>query len=151
VTTVLVDRAAIVAAVGEDLGESEWLVVDQARIDTFADAASDHQWIHVDPTLAASGPFGVTIAHGYLTLSLLTHFARQIFLVPDARLIVNSGLNRVRFITPVRVGSRVRGRAVLNEANDVGDAMQLVVATTVDIEGEERPALVAESISLYYL
>jgi acyl dehydratase len=149
--TVFASREQMIAAVGRDLGESGWLTVDQARIDTFADATDDHQWIHVDPERAVAGPFGATIAHGFLTLSLLPQFARQIFEVPTARLVVNYGLNRVRFITPVRVGSRVRARSVLNEASDVGEAVQLIVATTVEIEGEERPALVAETISRYYL
>ena len=141
----------MMTAVGESLGVSEWLVVDQTRIDTFADATDDHQWIHVDPSRASESPFGATVAHGFLTLSLLPHFARQIFEVPSARLVVNYGLNKVRFITPVRVGSRVRAQSVLTEANDVGEAMQLNVTTTVEIEGEDRPALVAETISRYYL
>ena len=150
-TTVFDSRAEIVAAVGTPLGESEWVEVDQSRIDTFAEATEDRQWIHVDAERAKSGPFGQTIAHGFLTLSLLPHFAREIFSVPSARLVVNYGLNRVRFVTPVRVGARVRASSVLQAASDVGEAMELVVATVVAIDGEERPALVAETISRYYL
>jgi acyl dehydratase len=148
---VFVSREQMLAAVGRDLGESGWLTVDQARVDTFADATDDHQWIHVDPERAAAGPFGTTVAHGFLTLSLLPQFVRQILEVPAARLVVNYGLNRVRFITPVRVGSRVRARCFLNEVSDVGEAVQFVIATTVEIEGEERPGLVAETVSRYYL
>jgi len=149
--TVFVSREQMLAAVGRNLGESGWLTVDQARIDTFANATDDHQWIHIDPERAAAGPFGTTVAHGFLTLSLLPHFARQIFEVPAARLIVNYGLNRVRFITPVKVGNRIRARCVLKEVSDLGDAVQFVIATTVEIEGEERPGLVAETVSRYYL
>ena len=150
-STVLSTREEIAAAVGQALGTSEWLVVEQDRIDTFADATDDHQWIHIDPVRAADGPFGVTIAHGFLTLSLLPHLVHQIVAVPTARLIVNYGLNKVRFITPVKVGSRIRGSSVLKESTDVGDAVQVVFETTVEIEGIERPALVAETISRYYL
>jgi acyl dehydratase len=151
VTTVLAGRDEMVAAVGHPLGESEWLAINQARIDAFAAATDDYQWIHVDPQRASEGPFGVTVAHGFLTLSLLPFFVRQILEVPDARLVVNYGLNRVRFISPVRVGSRVRARSLLKEATDIGEAMQLIVETTVEIEDAERPALVAETISRYYI
>lgn len=144
-------RNEIFAAVGAVLGESDWVTIDQSRIDIFADATNDHQWIHVDPERALAGPFGTTVVHGFLMLSLLPHFAREIFSIPSARLIVNYGLNKVRFITPVKVGSRVRASSILREASEVGDALQLVVSTTLEIDGAERPALVAETISRYYL
>ncbi|MDE2611850.1 MAG: MaoC family dehydratase, partial [Burkholderiales bacterium] len=101
------------ALVGQEIGTSDWVTVDQARIDRFADATGDQQWIHVDPVRAAAGPYGATIAHGYLTLSLLPHLFESGFAIDDQRMAVNYGLNRVRFLTPVRSGSRVRGRFTL--------------------------------------
>ena len=137
-------------AVGELLGESPWLVMDQERIDQFAAATDDHQWIHVDPDRAASGPFGATIAHGFLSLSLLPYLLGQIYCVEGPRLVVNYGLNRVRFVSPVRVRTRLRARAILLETSDVPDALQVTVSASLEIDGQERPALVAEYISRLY-
>ena len=136
------------AAIGEDLGVTEWIEIDQARVDLFADATDDHQWIHVDQERAAAGPFGGTIAHGYLTLSLIPMLSTRIFAVdtPGARL--NYGLNKVRFPMPVRVGARVRGRASLVSMADVPAGKQLTVAYTIEVEGESKPACVAETVVL---
>jgi acyl dehydratase len=136
-------------AAGSCLGSSDWLVIEQERIDTFADATGDHQWIHVDEKRAAAGPFGATIAHGYLTAALLPMLTSQIFKT-DAKMGVNYGLNKLRFPSPVRVGSRVRATSTLMEVSDVADAVQLIVSTAVEIDGSAKPAAVAESVSRYY-
>jgi acyl dehydratase len=135
-------------AVGEDLGPSDWLEVTQGRVDAFADATGDHQWIHVDVDRAARGPFGGTIAHGYLTLSLIPRFAPELFEIstPGARL--NYGVNKVRFPSPVRVGSRIRAAARIVEVSDVPAGRQLLTRYTVEIEGEPKPACVAETVVL---
>lgn len=139
------------AAVGQELGASDWLEVDQKRIDLFADATGDHQWIHVDAEKAAAGPFGTTIAHGYLTLSLLPSLVPQIMRVEGVRMGVNYGVNKVRFPAPVPVGSRVRARAELAEVTEASDrAVQVVARVTIEREGSDRPVCVAESISRYY-
>jgi len=140
----------ITAAAGEELGTSDWLNVDQERIDRFADATGDHQWIHVDREKAAAGPFGGTIAHGYLTLALLPQFAWQIYTVEGAAMAVNYGANKVRFINPVKVDSRLRSSARLSEVTDVAGGLQLVVVQTVEIEGQDKPACVAETVSRVY-
>lgn len=140
------------AAVGETLGPSDWLTVDQARIDRFAEATGDHQWIHVDPERAAAGPFGTTIAHGYLTLSLLPQFTPQLLRVEGVRMAVNYGVNKVRFPAPLPVDSRVRATAVITDASDVaGDGLQLTLRVTVERQGSEKPVCAAESVSRYYL
>lgn len=136
-------------AAGAELGSSDWLTITQERVDQFADATGDHQWIHVDPQRAAGGPFGGTIAHGYLTASLLPVLTGQIFRV-QAKMGVNYGLNRLRFPSPVRVGSAVRATSTLAEVADVGDAVQLTVKTVVHVDGSDKPAAVAESLSRYY-
>lgn len=138
------------AAKGSVLGTSDWLTIDQTRIDRFADATGDHQWIHVDPDRAATGPFGATIAHGFLTLALLPYFAVQNYRIEGARLSVNYGLNKVRFITPVRVGSRLRGITELTGVEDLDTGAQLSFRTTIEIEGVEKPACVAETLSRQY-
>ena len=138
-------------AVGSDLGESEWLAIEQERINLFADATGDHQWIHVDPERAAGGPFGACIAHGYLTLSLVNLFLPQIIEVRGVRMGVNYGADRVRFPSPVVVGSRVRGRGELIAAEETRDgAVQATVRVTVEIEGKDRPACVVDTISRFY-
>ncbi|TQS42039.1 MaoC family dehydratase [Cryptosporangium phraense] len=137
-------------AVGTEVGASEWLTVTQDRVDLFADATDDHQWIHVDVERAAAGPFGAPIAHGYLTLSLLPSFARQIFRV-EARMAVNYGLNKVRFPAPVAVGSSIRAVVRLLEVTRVGEAVQVVSSTTVEIRGGTKPAVVAETVGRFYL
>jgi acyl dehydratase len=138
------------AAVGEQLGYSDWLEIDQKRIDLFADATGDHQWIHVDPEKAAAGPFGTTIAHGYLTLSLLPALVPQVMRVEGMKMGVNYGSNKVRFPAPVPVGSRVRATAVLKEVAEAGGGVQVTAAVTVECEGGDKPVCVAESVSRYY-
>ncbi|MBE8516972.1 MaoC family dehydratase [Amycolatopsis sp. H6(2020)] len=148
---VLQGLEGIFAAKGSVLGTSEWVTVDQDRIDAFAGATGDHQWIHVDTERAATGPYGTTIAHGYLTLSLLPMFMVAVYRVEGARMAVNYGLNKVRFVTPVPVGSRLRGRTELLDAQALDDtSAQLLFRTTVEIEGAERPACVAETVSRQY-
>jgi acyl dehydratase len=139
--------AELQALVGHELGSSDWLQVDQPRIDLFAQATGDHQWIHTDPARAASGPFGATVAHGFLTLSLLPALFESGFAVDDVRMGVNYGLNRVRFMAPVRVGSRLRGRFKLLGYEPLEGGAQLTVETTIELEGSAKPACVAESVS----
>ena len=138
------------AAVGEDLGTSSWITVDQKRIDLFADATDDHQWIHVDPDRAASGPFGRTVAHGFLTVALLPAFGWDTFAVEGVSMTVNYGLNKVRFPAPVPVGSRVRGHSKLLDVTDVTGGVQASIGGTVEIEDHAKPACVAE-VMLRYL
>ncbi|MEV0263319.1 MaoC family dehydratase [Streptomyces sp. NPDC050617] len=139
------------AAVGEELGTSDWLEVDQKRIDLFAEATGDHQWIHVDPERAAEGPFGSTIAHGYLTLALLPALVPQVMRVDNIKMGVNYGTNKVRFPSPVPVGSRLRASARVAEVTEVPGGVQLTTTVTVEREGSEKPACVAETVSRFYL
>ncbi|PRC47842.1 dehydratase [Mycobacterium sp. ITM-2017-0098] len=134
------------AAEGTQLGPTEWLEITQDRVNLFADATDDHQWIHVDPDRAADGPFGGTIAHGLLTLSLLPHFTHQLYTVDNVAMAINYGYNKVRFITPVRVGAKLRARAEITSVAQLQNAVQATLATTVEIEGSDKPAAVAESI-----
>jgi acyl dehydratase len=136
--------------VGEQLGHSDWLEIDQKRIDLFAEATGDHQWIHVNPERAAAGPFGTTIAHGYLTLSLLPVLVPQIMQVENVKMGVNYGTNKVRFPSPVTVGSRLRATAVLKEVVEAGDALQVTAVVTIGREGGDKPVCVAEAVSRYY-
>jgi acyl dehydratase len=138
------------AHVGRDLGVSSWVEVGQGRIDAFAGCTGDRQWIHVDPERAAAGPFGTTIAHGLLTLSLLPAMNEEIGVVPaGVRHVLNYGSDRVRFLSPVRSGSRVRARTALAAAEERGPGRTLVTLhSTVEVEGEERPALVADTLAL---
>ena len=136
--------------VGARLGPTAWLVIDQARIDRFAEATDDHQWIHVDPQAAADGPFGATIAHGYLTLSLVNRFMPDLLTVADASMGVNYGCEKVRFPSPVRVGSRIRGTGELVSVEPAGGGLQVLVRVTVEIEGQERPACVADTLSRFF-
>jgi acyl dehydratase len=139
------------ARVGEEFGIGDWLEVTQERIDQFADATGDHQWIHVDPEKAKSGPFGTTIAHGYLTLSLIPALGGGTLPIGQPiKMGINYGLDRVRFINPVKVGSRVRARRTLSDVSEVPGGVQLKVTVTVEIEGEEKPACVAETLSRLY-
>ena len=135
------------ALVGQPIGTSDWLTVDQARIDAFADATGDHQFIHVDPVAAAASPFGGTVAHGFLTLSLLPWFGEHAFAVDDVVMGVNYGLDRVRFPSPVRAGSRLRGHFVLQAYQPLEGGAQLTVEVTVEIEGQAKPACVAMSVT----
>ncbi|GAA6525157.1 MaoC family dehydratase [Intrasporangium sp. DVR] len=137
------------SAVGEQLGHSEWHEITQEQVDTFAEATGDHQWIHVDPAKAADGPFGGTIAHGYLTLSLLPVLAAEVFTVEGVSMGLNYGANKVRFPTPVPVGSRVRASAQLVELSDSAAGAQAVVRMTVEIEGGSKPACVADVVWVY--
>ena len=138
------------AAAGREAGPTDWITVEQSRVDEFADATDDHQWIHVDPARAASGPFGTTIAHGYLTLSLVNFFLPNLVRVEGAKMGVNYGTNKVRFPAAVKVGARIRGRAQVLEATDVPGGVQIVVRVTIEIEGGDRPACVADTISRFY-
>jgi acyl dehydratase len=137
------------AAKGSQFGPTEWLTISQERVNLFADATDDHQWIHVDPEKAAGGPFGGTIAHGLLTLSLLPHFSQQLYRVANIALGVNYGYNKVRFITPVKVGANVRARGELTSVNQLDGAVQATTTITVEIEGTDKPAAVVESIVRY--
>jgi len=141
--------AELVTAEGAELGPSDWVVVDQARIDAFADATGDHQWIHVDPERAVTGPFGTTIAHGLLTLSLLPTFLHQLFRVDGVTMAINYGLDKVRFLTPVPVGSKLRATATVAEVKQLESAVQVKVLTTIDLDGGDKPACVVESIVRY--
>ncbi|WP_255952750.1 MaoC family dehydratase [Streptomyces odontomachi] len=141
------------AAIGEQLGYSDWLEIDQKRIDLFAEATGDHQWIHVDPEKAAAGPFGTTIAHGYLTLSLLPILSPQLMLMDNITMGINYGTNKVRFPAPLPVGSRVRATGVVTEVKDVGgpgDGIQVTLVVSVLREGQEKPVCVAESVTRYH-
>lgn len=137
---------------GTELGVSDWLIIDQQRIDAFADVTGDHQWIHVDPVRAKTGPFGATIAHGYLTLSLVNLFLPQIIEVRGFSAGVNVGADNLRFLAPVPVGSRIRGKGQIVKVETVkAGAIQSVVRITVEIEGKEKPACVVDTISRYFL
>ncbi len=137
------------ARIGEEIGVGDWFEVDQHRIDTFADATDDHQWIHVDSEKAAAGPFGTTIAHGFLTLSLVVTLQPKLE-VPGVRMGINYGLDRVRFIAPVPSGSRIRARSVLREVDEVAGGLQVKQEVTIELENSEKPACVAESIARLY-
>lgn len=139
------------AAVGEELGFSGWLLVDQDRIDLFAEATGDHQWIHVDAARAkAESPYGTTIAHGLLTLSMIPALSKQCFILENTRMGINYGFNKVRFIAPVPVDSRLRVTSVLADGTKIDDStVQLTVRHTVEIQGSEKPAAVAEMIGRY--
>jgi acyl dehydratase len=136
---------------GADLGHSRWLEITQDRVDAFAGAADDHQWIHVDPERARSGPFGRTIAHGYLTLSLLIPLFGELLVVEGVGMAVNYGLNKVRFPAPVPVGARIRLAGRLVEVTDVaGGGVQLLVDFTVEVDGGGKPACVAQAVYRFY-
>ena len=150
-TTVFEHPSELAAAIGKQLGQSEWLEISQERIDQFADATGDHQWIHVDPERAKTGPFGTCIAHGYLTQSLVNHFLPQILEVRGISMGINYGSDRVRFPAPVPVGSRIRGSGELLGVETTKDGgVQAVVRVTVEIEGGDRPGCVIDTISRYY-
>jgi acyl dehydratase len=143
------DLAEFTAAEGTELGPTDWLLVDQARIDQFAHATDDHQWIHVDPERAANGPYGSTIAHGLLTLSLLPHFMHHLYRVDNVAMAINYGFNKIRFITPVPVGSRLRAASKITAVAEVADGLQATLATTIEVEGSDKPAAVIESVVRY--
>lgn len=142
---------ALPALVGRPLGQSDWVLIEQSRIDAFAAATGDEQWIHVDPVRAAAGPFGTTIAHGFLTLSLLPLFMAEAFAIEGLRMGVNYGLNRVRFPAPLPVGSRVRGTVKLLACEALPDGgMQATFEINVEREGGTKPVCVAESVVRFY-
>lgn len=148
--TVFQHPSELAAAVGKHLGYSDWIEITQDRVNRFADATGDHQWIHVDPERAKSGPFGGTIAHGYLTMSLVNLFLPQIMEVRGISMGVNYGADKLRFPAPVKVGARVRGGGELLKVEDVkGGAVQATVRVTVEVEGGDRPGCVVETISRY--
>ncbi|MGZ4457935.1 MAG: MaoC family dehydratase [Nocardioidaceae bacterium] len=138
----------LTAAIGEDLGQTDWMEVTQERVDAFADATGDHQWIHVDGERAPDGPFGGTIAHGYLTLSLVPQFGAQLFRLETPGAKLNYGVNKVRFPSPVKVGSKIRAGASITEVTDVPAGKQMVIRYVVEIEGADKPACVAETVVL---
>ena len=143
--------ADLAAAAGETIGHSDWVTITQEGVNLCADATGDHQGIHVDPERAAAGPFGKTIAHGFMTLALLPRLQHQIYTVNGIKLAINYGLNKVRFPAPVPVGSRVRAQTSLVGVEDVGNgAVQATMSTTVEIEGAPKPACVAELVFRYY-
>jgi acyl dehydratase len=142
--------ASLQPLVGQDIGTSDWVTIDQTRIDQFAQATGDHQWIHVDPVRAAAGPFGTTVAHGFLTLSLVPLLFDRGFAIADVKMGVNYGLNRVRFTAPVPAGGRVRGQFKLLAYEPLPGGAQLTVQVTIELEGSPKPACVAETVSRRY-
>ena len=141
----------LAACTGQEVAVSDWITITQAQVNLFADATGDHQWIHVDPEKAAAGPFGATIAHGFLTLSLLPRFFESSFEIAGSRMGVNYGLNKVRFMAPVLVGSRLRARMKLLSAEPIeGGGMQMAWTVTVEREGSAKPVCVAESLVRRY-
>jgi acyl dehydratase len=142
--------ADLQSRVGQELGTSDWVTVTQEQIDQFAQATGDHQWIHVDPVRAAAGPFGATIAHGFLTLALVPRLSEATFTIDDVTMGVNYGLNRVRFTAPVPSGSRLRGRFRLLDYKPLEGGAQLSVEATLEREGSDKPVCVAESLSRRY-
>lgn len=149
-STVFARPADLIGQEGRELGVTDWLTVSQQRIDQFADATGDHQWIHVDPVKAAAGPYGKCIAHGYLTLALVNLFLPQLMRVDKVSMGVNYGVDKVRFPAPVPVDSRIRGRGEIVAVEEVKGAVQVIVRVSVEIEGSDRPACVADTISRFF-
>lgn len=149
-TRVFERPADLIGAEGTTLGPTEWLAIEQDRVDGFADVTLDHQWIHVDVERAKAGPFGGTIAHGYLTLSLVNHFLPQLIEVRGFAHAVNVGADRLRFLSPVKVGARIRGVGEIVSVEEIKGAIQSVVRVTVEIEGADKPACVVDTISRYF-
>ncbi|NML28176.1 MaoC family dehydratase [Zoogloea dura] len=141
--------AELLAAAGTDLGTTDWLEITQERVNLFADATGDHQWIHVDPARAKDGPFGGCIAHGYLILSLVNHFLPLLIHIDNMKMGVNVGTDRVRFPAPVKVGARIRGRGEILKVEALGEAVQSTVRVSIEIEGGDRPGCVIDTISRY--
>ncbi|GMA89713.1 MaoC family dehydratase [Homoserinibacter gongjuensis] len=148
--TTIVDYADAAGLVGTDLGTSDWHVVTQEQVNLFADATDDHQWIHVDPERAKDGPFGAPIAHGFLSLSLTVKFWSELFDLTGVSTRVNYGLDKVRFVSPVKVGSRVRMSAVIAEVTEVAGGYQFTVDQTIEIDGAPKPAVVARGLYRFY-
>jgi acyl dehydratase len=139
--------ADLAASVGQEIGVSDWHEIPQSQIDLFAEATGDDQWIHVDPERAKAGPYGTTIAHGYLTLSLLAPLMKTIYRIEGAKMAVNYGLNKVRFAAPVRVGSRVRVRVSLATVDVIPNGVQSVWSAVIELEGSSKPACIAEPVT----
>jgi acyl dehydratase len=148
--TTTLTLAELESAEERDLGATEWETIDQQRIDRFAEATNDHQWIHVDPDMAAQGPFGTTVAHGYLSLSLLPYFVSQILNVADAKMGINYGTEKVRFTAPVPVGSRIRMKATLRSSEKRGEGVLYRIGVEIEIEGSDKPAMVGEVLYLVF-
>lgn len=149
-TRIFETPAALIGSEGTLLGPTDWLAIEQDRVNGFADVTGDHQWIHVDVQRAADGPFGGTIAHGYLTMSLVNYFLPQLIEVRGFAHAVNVGADRLRFLAPVKVGARIRGVAEIVSIEEIKGAIQSVVRVTVEIEGSEKPACVVDTISRYF-
>ena len=148
--TTTIAYTGVAGLAGTDLGYTDWLEITQQQIDTFADATGDHQWIHVDPQRAKDGPFGAPIAHGFLTLSLAVTFWTELLEVEGVTTKVNYGLDKVRFVSPVKVGARVRMNAVVAEVAEIAGGFQLTVDQTIEIEGAPKPAVVARGLYRFY-
>lgn len=148
--TRIVQLADLPAQQGRALGPTDWLTMEQERINRFADATDDHQWIHVDPKKAAQGPYGATIAHGYLTLALVNKFLPELLTVEGATMGVNYGCNKVRFPAPVPVGARLRAHGQVDEVAQAGDGWQATITVTLEVEGAEKPACVATTLSRFH-
>jgi acyl dehydratase len=148
--TTIVDYADAAGLAGTDLGFTSWIEVTQNRVNLFADATDDHQWIHVDPERAKDGPFGGAIAHGFLSLSLTVKFWSELFDVTGVTTKVNYGLDKVRFVSPVKVGARVRGGAVIAEVTEIPGGLQFAVDQVIEIEGGSKPAVVARGLYRFY-
>lgn len=142
------DAAELASMTGQEIGVSGWHTLDQSQIQAFADATLDQQWIHTDPERAAGGPFGTTVAHGYLSLSLLPYLASQVYRVDGAAMIINYGLNKVRFPAPARVNSRIRDRLTLASVGETASGRQLQFHHLIELEGSQKPACIAETVSL---
>lgn len=148
-STVFSSAAELLAAAGTDLGTTDWLEITQERVNLFADATGDHQWIHMDPERAKDGPFGGCIAHGYLTLALANYFLPRLIHIDNMQMGVNVGSDRVRFPAPVKVGARIRGRGEILRVEALGEAVQSTVRVSIEIEGGDRPGCVIDTISRY--
>lgn len=148
--TTMIPYAELPSYVGQELGFTDWREVTQEQVNTFADAADDHQWIHVDPVRAAEGPFGAPIAHGFLTLSLIIPLQTELFDFDGVSTKVNYGLDKVRFISPVKVGDKIRLTAVIAEVTEIPGGYQAVIDETIEIAGGSKPALVARSLQRFY-
>jgi acyl dehydratase len=146
----VITYSELTGKIGADLGVTDWMTISQNRIDGFADATDDRQWIHVDAEKAASGPFGKTIAHGYLTLALINKFLPDLLMVTETSMGINYGCEKVRFPSPVTVDSRVRGKGRLLDVEIAAAGLQVVVQVTVEIDAHDRPACVADTISRFY-
>ncbi|MCU1427611.1 MAG: acyl dehydratase [Actinomycetia bacterium] len=148
---VFASTAELASSVGADLGTTDWITVQQDQVDKFADATLDHQWIHTDTERARSGPFGGPIAHGYLTMSLASHFLSDLARVEGISMGINYGVDKVRFPSPVPVGSRLRGRGEVVDVKEVPGGVQAVVRVTIEREGSDKPAAIVDTVSRYLL